>query len=531
MNIESPVDEKKLHKFYENISKSVNQKIEDWLEHYGDLSFSKRIEFERLLNVSNEIRQILGEPSINIAETIKSHVLTEGANGYNSVYYSLETGYNLDLNFHSLDNKFLTELMNSPVAGSTLSKRLYKYRNELASKISDAIARGMSFGYGYDRIALEVSTITEANYRQALRIARTEGGRVRSITTQRGYEEVKEKGVDLKKQWMATNDGRTRTDHSLLNGQIQEVDEDFKIGSYKAQGPRMFGIAEEDINCRCTTVTVVNGIAPKLNREGENIYQKKYDDWLKEQGKKNVQDIMKNPSMKEIFGSKNYNNFLNSLDSIEDSPMKSLIEKLGNQLQFEKGEKNLTKGKIVQLTDTSFKESKERNAMQVVFHEISHGIDNLGVRILGSDFTRVSAIPEYGLKKDINKDLLNLFNNDLAEIKGDDYQKLKNLKKMDIFDQGAIVRKYKKLAEENPKMYSSLSDMMESTGAFIHHPLGSGHGLKYWKPYGTQEAEFFAHMGEALVNKDSRKMMYELFPTASKKWEKMLNDILKSIKN
>ncbi|CDI47496.1 minor head protein [Lactococcus lactis subsp. lactis Dephy 1] len=287
MNIESPVDEKKLHKFYENISKSVNQKIEDWLEHYGDLSFSKRIEFERLLNVSNEIRQILGEPSINIAETIKNHVLTEGANGYNSVYYSLETGYNLDLNFHSLDNKFLTELMNSPVAGSTLSKRLYKYRNELASKISDAIARGMSFGYGYDRMALEISTITEANYRQALRIARTEGGRVRSITTQKGYEEVKEKGVDLKKQWMATNDGRTRTDHSLLNGQIQEVDEDFKIGSYKAQGPRMFGVAEEDINCRCTTVTVVNGIAPKLNREGENFYQKKYDDWLKEQGKKN----------------------------------------------------------------------------------------------------------------------------------------------------------------------------------------------------------------------------------------------------
>lgn len=287
MNIESPVDEKKLHKFYENISKSVNQKIEDWLEHYGDLSFSKRIEFERLLNVSNEIRQILGEPSINIAETIKSHVLTEGANGYNSVYYSLETGYNLDLNFHSLDNKFLTELMNSPVAGSTLSKRLYKYRDELASKISDAIARGFSFGYGYDRMALEISTITEANYRQALRIARTEGGRVRSITTQKGYEEVKEKGVDLKKQWMATNDGRTRTDHSLLNGQIQEVDEDFKIGSYKAQGPRMFGIAEEDINCRCTTVTVVNGIAPKLNREGENFYQKSYDDWLKEQGKKN----------------------------------------------------------------------------------------------------------------------------------------------------------------------------------------------------------------------------------------------------
>jgi len=137
---------------------------------------------------------------------------------------------------------------------------------------------------------------------------------------------------------------------------------------------------------------------------------------------------------------------------------------------------------------------------------------------------------EYKLKKDINNDLLKLFNNDLRSINGNDYQKLKNLKKMSIFDQGAIVRKYKKLAEENPFMYSSLSDMMESTGAFIDRPLGSGHGLKYWKTSGNQEAEFFAHMAETLVNEDARKMMYELFPTAAKKWEKMLNDILKSIK-
>ncbi|WP_195935778.1 phage minor head protein [Lactococcus lactis] len=237
-----------------------------------------------MLNVSNEIRQILGEPSINIAETIKSHVLTEGANGYNSVYYSLETGYNLDLNFHSLDNKFLTELMNSPVAGSTLSKRLYKYRDELASKISDAIARGMSFGYGYDRIALEVSTITEANYRQALRIARTEGGRVRSITTQKGYEEVKEKGVDLKKQWMATNDGRTRTDHQHVDGQIREVDKMFQVGGYDALGPHQVGVPSEDINCRCTTRPIVHGIMPTVRRN--NITKKigewqSYDEWVK----------------------------------------------------------------------------------------------------------------------------------------------------------------------------------------------------------------------------------------------------------
>ena len=78
-------------------------------------------------------------------------------------------------------------------------------------------------------------------------------------------------------------------------------------------------------------------------------------------------------------------------------------------------------------------------------------------------------------------------------------------------------------------MYSALSDMMESTGAFVDHPLGFGHGLKYWNSSGMQEAEFFAHMSEIAANKEARKMMYDIFPTAAKKWEKMLEDILKKL--
>ncbi|VFA61068.1 minor head protein [Enterococcus faecalis] len=45
-----------------------------------------------------------------------------------------------------------------------------------------------------------------------------------------------------------------------------------------------------------------------------------------------------------------------------------------------------------------------------------------------------------------------------------------------------------------------------------------------------QETEFFAHMTETVVNKEAKKMMYEVFPTASKIWENMLDDILKAVK-
>lgn len=51
-----------------------------------------------------------------------------------------------------------------------------------------------------------------------------------------------------------------------------------------------------------------------------------------------------------------------------------------------------------------------------------------------------------------------------------------------------------------------------------------------WKKSGNQEAEFFAHMSESMVNKDARKMMHEIFPNASKAYERMVNDVLKSLK-
>ncbi|MFK4936069.1 phage minor head protein [Lactococcus garvieae] len=276
-----------LHDFYQVALDEITAKLNQWLERYDKLSFSQKLEFERLLNINNEIRQITGQPSIDIAETIRKHVITEGHNGYNSVYYSIESKYNVNLNFSFLDDSYLKALMNSPVAGKTLSQRLYKHRSRLAKQVSDAIARGMTFGYSYSRIAQEIATISEASYRQALTIARTEGGRIRSNTTQQGYEEAKAKGVDLQKQWMATLDVRTRQDHSKLDGQIRDIDEPFEVNGYEGQGPRLFGVAEEDINCRCTTVTIVNGIAPKLiNPDGTKSKWQNYDEWLAYQKEK-----------------------------------------------------------------------------------------------------------------------------------------------------------------------------------------------------------------------------------------------------
>lgn len=289
--------------------------------------------------------------------------------------------------------------------------------------------------------------------------------------------------------------------------------------------------------CRCTVDYVV------ADGKRQNVWSKKWDDPQRKQKKENRKAINFNENsisnkvfdqtnMKKMIGNKDYKSFLESLDSIEESSVKTLFQKFGSQLEFNEisDSKDYVSGKKVQLSKKAFKGTQNKAPMQGVYHELGHAIDNLGIEVLGSDFERTSEMPSYKLKNDIKKDLTKLFNSDLESINGDNHEQLKNLKKMSIFDQSSIVRKYKKLAAENPKAYSALSDMMESTGAFIDHPLGSGHGLNYWKVSGMQEAEFFAHMAETVVNEDARKMMYELFPSASKKWEKMIEDILNGVK-
>ncbi len=174
-------------------------------------------------------------------------------------------------------------LVNAPVAGKRLSKRLYQYRDKLADNVTQNIITGLFEGKSYAEIARRVNEETEASYKQALRIARTEAGRTQSTTTQKGYIEAKKKGIDIQKRWLATLDKKTRHDHRELDGQTVEVDEKFSIRGHNAEGPRLFGVASEDVNCRCTTIEVIDGISPELRKDNESkemIKYKNYDEWL-----------------------------------------------------------------------------------------------------------------------------------------------------------------------------------------------------------------------------------------------------------
>lgn len=135
-----------------------------------------------------------------------------------------------------------------------LSKTLYQNAQELKKTIKSEITRGISKSDSYTKITQRITMHSEADFNKSYRIARTEGGRVQTEAKFECMKRAKANGADVVKEWDSTMDSRTRDTHMQLDGQIKELEEPFEIGGMKAMYPHGFGIASEDINCRCAVL-------------------------------------------------------------------------------------------------------------------------------------------------------------------------------------------------------------------------------------------------------------------------------------
>ena len=276
---------RELYHIYSDTLKDVKSKLKAYLDEYEDLPYWKQQQTGRLKQLTDEIVEKLKEVYPQTKTVIENFKQEQFETGYYGGYYTVEESQQADLPIAFLPDEVIRSAVRQPVASKTLSERLYKARNRLANRSQGAITSGILQGHGYAEIASVISSNSEANYRQALRIARTEGGRMRTQARQNSYEEMEKVGCELQKQWLAALDRKTRKSHGHLDGQRVKIEEMFVSDGYKAIGPRCFGVAGMDINCRCTTITIVDGINPDYRRDnetGEKIAFRTYDQWKKD---------------------------------------------------------------------------------------------------------------------------------------------------------------------------------------------------------------------------------------------------------
>lgn len=127
-------------------------------------------------------------------------------------------------------------------------------------KVNAEILQGILQGESIPDIAKRLSNVTEMNKTAAIRNARTSVTSAECKGRQDSYIRATNGGIILKREWIATNDGRTRHSHRLLDGQIAEVDKPFKSELGDIMYP---GDPEADpsnvYNCRCTIAAKVMG--------------------------------------------------------------------------------------------------------------------------------------------------------------------------------------------------------------------------------------------------------------------------------
>jgi SPP1 gp7 family putative phage head morphogenesis protein len=90
----------------------------------------------------------------------------------------------------------------------------------------------------------------EGNANDTVRIARTETTRIVNTARQDAFDTAAGLGVEMRKIWVSTNDGRTRPSHRALQGEEVKIDKAFSNGLQRPGDPS--APASEVINCRCT---------------------------------------------------------------------------------------------------------------------------------------------------------------------------------------------------------------------------------------------------------------------------------------
>ena len=143
---------------------------------------------------------------------------------------------------------------------SKISQGLYSRMGEdvsaLKKHITSEISRGISNGMSYEKVAQQIGfkmlgtyDTPGGAYANALRIARTEGHRIQCQSGMDALYKAKEKGADVVKQWDATLDGKTRSSHAQVDGEIRDLDKKFSNNLMFPGDPS--GKAAEVVNCRC----------------------------------------------------------------------------------------------------------------------------------------------------------------------------------------------------------------------------------------------------------------------------------------
>lgn len=131
-------------------------------------------------------------------------------------------------------------------------------RKQITASVTSSILQGKSIKGMADDLQRRITTM---NRDSAIRTARTAVTGAQNAGRMDSYVAAQKMGIKLKREWVATLDGRTRHAHAMLDGQRADIDKPFKVDGYEIMFPGDTSAPGYLVyNCRCTLIAAVEGI-------------------------------------------------------------------------------------------------------------------------------------------------------------------------------------------------------------------------------------------------------------------------------
>lgn len=156
-----------------------------------------------------------------------------------------------------------------------------KDKSNIKNKIEREITEGIMKGEDIEKLSNRVLGVINTNYSNAIKIARTEVTRLENLARYESMLEAQKKGLNIKKQWIATKDQRTRDRHREAMLEIRDLDKRFSTECLYPGDPS--APANQTVNCRCTMTTEFTGFKKHdLEKQlDEELKRKSYEEWGK----------------------------------------------------------------------------------------------------------------------------------------------------------------------------------------------------------------------------------------------------------
>ena len=282
--------ENELIKQYKDALNSVRNEMVKTAEKYsqgGVISKTDALLYARdkelIQNINNELSK-LGETTLNLQKELQAELYKQG---YFETIYSIDkqTGFEFSINssnFAILNPETISKL----IADQTFLSASKGLNNRVKNLIKTDIVQGIIQGKSIPDISKSVKISLGKATNNEVRIARTETHRAVESGSIDASNFADENGVKTSRQWVSTIDDKTRPDHIEMDGQIAEVVNGeayftFPDGTMTT-GPGLSGVAAQDINCRCTTIDLIEDYTPANRRVGSEVETyKTFNEWQK----------------------------------------------------------------------------------------------------------------------------------------------------------------------------------------------------------------------------------------------------------